>query len=69
MKSPVERFLSQFTPVVHDGQFVFRNIPAQGLVDAVTKTLDGAPAPARRKKKSRKKKATHGKATDFTPST
>lgn len=72
MKVAIEKFLANHTAVIKDGQFVYTNLPAQGLVDAINKTLEemNIPTPGK-KKRSKKKKADAPRepATSFPPST
>lgn len=54
-KTPVEKFLANYQPVLHEGAFVYRNLPAQGLIDSISATVE--PAEPNKKKSKRKKKA------------
>lgn len=71
-KTAVEKFLSDYTPTIKDGKFVFANLPAQGLVDAIKKTFEdmNAPTPGKKKRGVKKKKtAAPEPVTSFPPST
>ena len=51
-RTPIEKFLEAHQPELIAGEFVYRNLPAQGLVDAIKKTIE----PPEKKKGKKKKK-------------